>query len=41
MAAAGIDAETLKQRFYPSQTTDTSKETLEWPKTRLPRATGS
>jgi hypothetical protein len=41
MAAAGIDAESLKQRFYPSQTIDTSKETLEWLKTRLPRGTGS
>jgi len=41
MAAAGIDAEALKQRFYPSQTIDTGKETLEWLKTRLPRATGS
>ena len=40
MASAGIDAEALKQRFYPSQTIDTSKETLEWLKTRLPRASG-
>lgn len=41
MASAGIDAEALKRRFYPSQTIDTSKETLEWLKTRLRRASGS
>jgi hypothetical protein len=41
MARQGIDPEEIKQRFYPTQTIDTSKETLEWLKTRLPRANGS
>jgi hypothetical protein len=41
MGQAGVDTEALKARFYPSQTIDTSKETLEWLKTRLPRGTGS
>lgn len=41
MGRSGVDAEALKARFYPTQTIDTSKETLEWLKTRLPRANGS
>lgn len=36
-ARKGIDTEALKQRFYPSTTIDTGKETLEWLKQRMPR----
>jgi hypothetical protein len=32
----GIDAEALKERFYPSTTIDTTKESIEWAKARLP-----
>ena len=37
----GIDMEALKARFTPNQTIDTSKETLEWLKERMPRGNGS
>lgn len=37
----GIDMDALKARFYPSQTIDTSKETLEWLKQRMPPGIGS
>ena len=37
----GIDMEALKARFIPNQTIDTSKETLEWLKERMPRGNGS
>jgi hypothetical protein len=37
----GIDVEALKQRFYPEQTIDTSKETLEWLQKRMPPGIGS
>jgi MFS family permease len=37
----GVDDEALKARFYPSQTIDTTKETLEWLKRRMPRANES
>jgi hypothetical protein len=37
----GIDLETLKRRFYPVQTIDTSKETLEWLQKRMPPGIGS
>ena len=37
----GIDVEALKQRFYPAQTIDTSKETLEWLQKRMPPGIGS
>lgn len=37
----GIDLETLKNRFYPKQTIDTSKETLEWLQKRMPPGIGS
>ena len=37
----GIDMEALKNRFIPNQTIDTSKETLEWLKERMPRGNGS
>ena len=32
----GIDAEALKARFYPSQTIETTKETIEWVRQRTP-----
>jgi hypothetical protein len=37
LARTGIDQEALKERFYPSRTIDTSKETLEWLQKRMPR----
>ena len=37
----GIDVEALKRRFYPAQTIDTSKETLEWLQKRMPPGIGS
>lgn len=41
MARTGVDAEALKARFYPTQTIETSKETLAWLKTRMPPGFGS
>jgi hypothetical protein len=38
---AGIDPEALKARFYPTTTIDTTKETLEWLKERMPPGIGS
>ena len=32
----GINAEELKRRFWPQQTIDTTKESIEWAKARLP-----
>jgi hypothetical protein len=32
----GIDGEALKQRFMPDQTIETTKETIEWVRTRTP-----
>ncbi len=32
----GIDVEALKARFYPGTTIDTTKETIEWAKARVP-----
>lgn len=37
----GIDTDTLKARFMPTQTIDTSKETLEWLRRRMPPGMGS
>jgi hypothetical protein len=37
----GVDIEALKQRFYPSATIETSKETLEWLQRRMPPGIGS
>jgi hypothetical protein len=34
----GIDGEALKARFWPQATIDTTKETIEWAKARMPRA---
>jgi len=36
----GVDVEDLKARFYPAQTIETSKETLEWLQTRMPPGIG-
>ncbi len=41
VSASGVDVEALKNRFYPSQTIDTSKETLEWLKKQMPPGIGS
>ena len=41
VARMGIDVDDLKQRFYPAQTIDTSKETLEWLQKRMPPGIGS
>jgi hypothetical protein len=41
VARTGIDVEALKRRFYPVQTIDTSKETLEWLQKRMPPGIGS
>jgi hypothetical protein len=38
VATSGIDAEALKARFYPQATIDTTKETIEWAKARIPGA---
>jgi hypothetical protein len=40
VSRTGIDAEALKARFYPAQTIDTSKETLEWLQKRMPPGIG-
>ncbi len=39
-ASTGIDVEALKARFYPTQTIETSKETLEWLQKRMPPGIG-
>ncbi len=41
IARTGIDLEALKNRFYPVQTIETSKETLEWLQKRMPPGIGS
>ena len=41
VARTGIDVEALKQQFMPSQTIETSKETLEWLQKRMPPGIGS
>jgi hypothetical protein len=41
VARGGIDVEGLKERFYPAQTIDTGKETLEWLQKRMPPGIGS
>jgi hypothetical protein len=38
VAPRGIDVEALKARFYPAATIDTTKETIEWAKARIPGA---
>ncbi|HEY3335001.1 MAG TPA: hypothetical protein VGK16_07150 [Candidatus Limnocylindrales bacterium] len=41
VAATGIDTDQLKARFYPQATIDTTKETIEWAKARIPRGPAS
>jgi hypothetical protein len=41
VARTGIDLAALKNRFYPVQTIETSKETLEWLQKRMPPGIGS
>lgn len=41
IARTGIALEALKARFYPVETIDTSKETLEWLQKRMPPGIGS
>ncbi|HYH92898.1 MAG TPA: hypothetical protein VD763_07050 [Candidatus Saccharimonadales bacterium] len=41
IARTGVDVEALKARFYPTQTIETSKETLEWLQKRMPPGIGS
>ncbi|MEO8208473.1 MAG: phage holin family protein [Chloroflexota bacterium] len=36
VSRAGIDTDALKRRFYPSQTIETTKETIEWVRERTP-----
>ncbi len=40
VARTGIDVEALKTRFTPTQTIETSKETLEWLQRRMPPGIG-
>jgi hypothetical protein len=40
VSRTGIDTEALKARFYPTQTIETSKETLEWLQKRMPPGIG-
>ena len=41
VARTGIDMEALKNRFYPVQSVETGKETLEWLQKRMPPGFGS
>ena len=36
VARTGIDTDALKSRFYPTQTIETTKETIEWVRERTP-----
>jgi hypothetical protein len=36
LARVGVDGDALKARFWPSQTIDTTKETIEWVRERTP-----
>jgi len=38
VATRGLDTEALKARFYPETTIETTKETIEWAKARIPGA---
>ena len=40
-ARTGVDIDALKARFYPTQTIETSKETLAWLQSKMPPGTGS
>jgi hypothetical protein len=41
VAGSGVDADALKERFYPAQTIETSKETLAWLQSKMPPGIGS
>ena len=41
VARRGVDFDDMKDRFYPTQTIDTGKETLEWLQKRMPPGIGS
>lgn len=41
VARTGVDVDALKARFYPSQTIETSKETLAWLQSKMPPGIGS
>jgi hypothetical protein len=41
IARRGVDVDALKRRFYPSQTIETSKETLAWLQSKMPPGIGS
>lgn len=41
VARTGVDVDSLKKRFYPATTIETSKETLEWLQKRMPPGIGS
>lgn len=41
LVRTGVAVDSLKARFYPSQTVDTAKETFEWLKERMPPGIGS
>jgi hypothetical protein len=41
VARSGVDVDALKARFTPTQTIETSKETLAWLQSKMPPGTGS
>ncbi|MGZ9160908.1 MAG: hypothetical protein ACXW4T_07045 [Candidatus Limnocylindrales bacterium] len=41
LARTGVDVDALKARFYPTQTIETSKETLAWLQSKMPPGNGS
>lgn len=41
IARSGVDTDALMARFYPTQTIETSKETLAWLQSKMPPGTGS
>jgi hypothetical protein len=41
ISRTGVDVEALQARFTPTQTIETSKETLEWLQKRMPPGIGS
>jgi hypothetical protein len=41
LARSGVDAEAIKARFYPAQTIESTKETLEWLQRQSPMGPGS
>jgi hypothetical protein len=41
VSRSGVDVEAFKARFYPTQTIETSKETLAWLQSKMPPGIGS